>query len=464
MISLNLASVANILQATLIAQKGDELLEINNVSTDTRYSCQQSLFFALKGENFDAHNYLSVAAQQGAVAVVVEREVPDLRLPQLVVENTRLALGNLASWLRQKINPKVIAITGSSGKTSVKEMTAAILQKFSGSQQVLFTAGNFNNEIGVPLTLLGLTPQHQYAVIELGANHLGEIAYTTALTRPDVAVVNNVAPAHLAGFGSLEGVATAKGEIYQGLSDNGIAIINLDCNYLTLWQDSIGSHQLSRFSLENPQADFYAENIRSTATGSVFELVSGEKRVTINLPYIGLHNVSNALAAAALAMAVGADFNAVKQGLEMPSRVKGRLYPYQLTPQLLVFDDSYNANLASLKAAISVLQQAAQPVKVLVVGDMAELGESSFSCHQQVADFAKHSALSLVLSYGKESKVISQGCNGQHFTDKTELSKTLNRFLTQQLEEKQEIVVLVKGSRSSGMEDVVESIKGHFVC
>ena len=214
MITLSLSQLASILDAQLL---GDGALTVENVSTDSRQSISKGLFFALKGEHFDAHHYLDKAAEQGCIAAVVEHQT-NASIAQLVVKDTRLALGQLAKWLRKKINPKTVAMTGSSGKTTVKEMTATILQQSAVDfDDVLFTHGNFNNDIGVPLTLLRLTEQHKFAVIELGANHIGEIAYTTALAQPDVALVNNVAAAHLEGFGSLDGVATAKGEIYRAL-------------------------------------------------------------------------------------------------------------------------------------------------------------------------------------------------------------------------------------------------------
>lgn len=224
MIKLTTQQLTQILNADLI---GDEQVVVENINTDTRKAVSNSLFFALKGEHFDAHQYLDKAVEQGATALVVQQANTEIATPQLVVADTRLALGQLAKWLREKINPHTVAMTGSSGKTTVKEMTASILQQTAGNPEaVLFTNGNFNNDIGVPLTLLRLTEQHKFAVIELGANHQGEIDYTTHLAQPEAALVNNVAAAHLEGFGSIEGVARAKGEIYRGLTPNGVAIIN----------------------------------------------------------------------------------------------------------------------------------------------------------------------------------------------------------------------------------------------
>lgn len=216
MIKLSTVQLAQILQAKLI---GDENVQVEEINTDTRKSVSNSLFFALKGEKFDAHQYLDQAVSQGALALVVQQENSSILVPQLVVKDTRIALGELAKWLREKINPRTVAMTGSSGKTTVKEMTASILQHTAAdSEAVLFTNGNFNNDIGVPLTLLRLTEKHRFAVIELGANHQNEINYTTKLVQPNAALINNIAPAHLEGFGSLAGVVQAKGEIYRGLT------------------------------------------------------------------------------------------------------------------------------------------------------------------------------------------------------------------------------------------------------
>jgi len=373
MIKLTTQQLAQILNANLI---GDEQTAVENINTDTRKSVSNSLFFALKGEHFDAHQYLDKAVEQGATALVVQQANTEIAMPQLVVADTRLALGQLAKWLREKINPRTVAMTGSSGKTTVKEMTASILQQTAGNPEaVLFTNGNFNNDIGVPLTLLRLTEQHKFAVIELGANHQGEIDYTTNFAQPEAALVNNVAAAHLEGFG--------------------VAIINSEHNYIELWQKEIGSHAIQYFN----DGDYKAENVKHSPNGSTFTLVSPKGSIEINLPYLGEHNVKNALAATALAMNVGASLADVKVGLEYRSQVKGRLFPIQVNENLLLLDDTYNANVDSLQAAIDVLK-GYDAFRILLVGDMKELGEDSLKCHQQVGEHAKQAKLDLVLSYG----------------------------------------------------------------
>ena len=459
MITLSLSQIASILEAQLI---GDGNLTVENVSTDSRKVVNNGLFFALKGENFDAHDYVMKAAEQGCVAAVVEHPTGG-NIAQLIVKDSRLALGQLAKWLREKINPKVVAMTGSSGKTTVKEMTASILQQSAVDfDDVLFTQGNFNNDIGVPLTLLRLTEKHKFAVIELGANHIGEIAYTTALAQPDVALVNNVMAAHLEGFGSLDGVATAKGEIFRGLTQHGVAIINKAHNYSQKWQAEIGDHSVQYFAYDDPKADYYAENIVFSEQGASFVLHTPQGNVQIDSPYLGEHNVSNALAATALTMNVGATLAQVKKGLETASLVKGRLFPIHPCDNLLLLDDTYNANVGSMKSAISVLQKY-PAFRVFVVGDMGELGDNTPLCHQEVGEFAHAAKLDLVISFGRASSAISAVNFGRHFTDKTELVAYLTPIIKQQLTQ-QKVVVLVKGSRSMKMEDVIDLLKGNFLC
>ncbi|AUI66279.1 MULTISPECIES: UDP-N-acetylmuramoyl-tripeptide--D-alanyl-D-alanine ligase [Glaesserella] len=460
MISYSVQSIANILQGKLL---GSGEIVIENISTDTRQAVENGLFFALKGEKFDAHDYVEKAIEQGCVALVVERELA-VSVPQIIVEDTRLALGQLAKWLKAELNPKTVAMTGSSGKTTVKEMTAKILQKVTAcEEQVLYTFGNLNNDLGVPLTLLRLTPQHQFAVVELGANHIGEIAYTTEIAQPDACLVNNVASAHLEGFGSLAGVAQAKGEIYRGLKADGKAIVNL-AHYYPQWQKEIGNHELQSFCYtgedKDSYADFWAENVELHLNGSRFTLHSPQGEIEINLPYLGEHNISNALAATALAMAVGADLQAVKAGLEQRSAVKGRLYPVEINEHCLLIDDTYNANVDSMKSAVSVLKNY-PAFRIFAVGDMAELGKDSPACHQEVADFVKQAELDLVVSFGKESEVIS-GNSAHHFNDKTAMAEFLRPIILQKIEQKQPLVLLAKGSRSQKMEELIASLCRSF--
>ena len=456
MIKQTTQQIAEILHARLF---GDGNVTVTTVSTDTRQAVENGLFFALKGEKFDAHDYAEKAVEQGCVALVVERELP-IAVPQIIVADTRLALGELAKWLKSTLNPKTVAMTGSSGKTTVKEMTAKILQKTAACEEdVLYTFGNLNNDLGVPMTLLRLTEQHKFAVIELGANHIGEIAYTTAIAQPDACLVNNVASAHLEGFGSIEGVAAAKGEIYRGLKENGKAIIN-QAFYYPQWRKEIGDHELQSFSYtgsdQDSYADFWAENVSLNLNGSTFILHAFEEEIEINLPYLGAHNVSNALAATALAMAVGASLADVKAGLEQRSQVKGRLYPVEINEHCLLIDDTYNANVDSMKSAISVLKNY-PAFRIFAVGDMAELGNESAQCHQEVADFAQQAGLDLIVSFGKESAVISANTQ-HHFTDKQAMSDFLLPIISQKIAEKQPLVLLAKGSRSQKMETLIADL------
>lgn len=457
MIKLSTVQLAQILQAKLI---GDENVQVAEINTDTRKSVSNSLFFALKGEKFDAHQYLDQAVSQGALALVVQQENSSISVPQLVVKDTRIALGELAKWLREKINPRTVAMTGSSGKTTVKEMTASILQHTAAdSEAVLFTNGNFNNDIGVPLTLLRLTEKHRFAVIELGANHQNEINYTTKLVQPNAALINNIAPAHLEGFGSLAGVVQAKGEIYRGLTKNGVAIINAEHNHLDIWQKEISNHAIQYFNGK----DYSVKNVQGNEQGSTFTLVSPQGEIDISLPYLGEHNVKNALAATALAMNVGATLADVKAGLEQRSQVKGRLFPIQVTPNLLLLDDTYNANKDSLCAAIDVLKSY-DAFRILCVADVKELGENSLAIHREVGQYINLVNLDLVCSYGNESAVISEVVSGKHFIDKVEMVDFLVPLIEIQLQQNNKVVVLGKGSRSMKMEGVIYSLKDKIKC
>ncbi|MDP9566309.1 UNVERIFIED_ORG: UDP-N-acetylmuramoyl-tripeptide--D-alanyl-D-alanine ligase [Kosakonia oryzae] len=452
MISVTLSQLADILQGELHGQ--DETIDA--VTSDTRKLTPGCLFVALKGERFDAHDFAEQAKAGGAGALLVSRKL-DCDLPQLLVKDTRQAFGELGAWVRQQVPTRVVALTGSSGKTSVKEMTAAILSECGNT---LYTAGNLNNDIGVPMTLLRLTKEHQYAVIELGANHQGEIAWTVGLTRPEAALVNNLAAAHLEGFGSLAGVAKAKGEIYTGLPANGVAIMNADNNDWLNWQSIIGARKVWRFSPNAANSDFTATNIHVTSHGTEFTLQTPMGNVDVTLPLPGRHNIANALAATSLAMAVGASLAAVKKGLANLKAVPGRLFPVQLGENKLLLDDTYNANVGSMTAAAHVLAEM-PGYRVMVVGDMAELGDESEACHIQVGEAAKGVGIDKVLSVGKLSKALSAASGvGEHFNDKAAVVARLKALIAEQ----QIITILVKGSRSSAMEEVVRELQENGTC
>ncbi|MDX1303850.1 UDP-N-acetylmuramoyl-tripeptide--D-alanyl-D-alanine ligase [Photobacterium sp.] len=457
MIEVQLTQLADILEAELIGCD----TRIAEVSTDTRSITGETLFIALKGERFDAHDFCQSAMDNGAASLLVSRHLP-VGLPQLVVKDTRIALGQLAAWLKQTMQQeqglKTLALTGSCGKTTVKEMAAAIL---SQKGKVLATAGNFNNDIGVPLTLLRLTPEHQYAVIELGANHQHEIAYTTNLVKPQVALVNNLAEAHLEGFGSLAGVARAKGEIFEGLAAQphgapATAIINLDSNERAMWQPLLAEHQVLTFSITQSGADLSATDIFINSDGlACFTMRTPEGETEITLTLAGTHNVANALAAAALTMATGATLAQVKAGLEQVENVKGRVEVSQPRDGLRLIDDTYNASVASVKAAIDLLASF-KGQRWFILGDMAELGEDSDKLHREIAEYASRKSLDQVLTYGRASAVVSQMNQGQHFEDKS----ALIQLLTEQLNPQHpEITVLVKGARSSRMEEVIAALQ-----
>lgn len=429
---------------------------VNLITTDSRESQEKSVFCALVGDNFDGHTFAKQSIQNGAIAVMVNKKLADDSpqlddIPKIIVQDTRQALGKIASYVRAQVPTKMVALTGSSGKTTVKEMAAAILKN---GGQTLYTQGNFNNDIGVPLTLLRLTPHDQFAVIELGANHLGEIAYTTQLVKPKAVLINNISEAHIEGFKSLEGVAKAKGEIFQGLSSDGQAIINLE-SYSEKWLAQLEKQRVWTFSLKNTKADFYASEIKQEANMTTFILHTPQGECPIQLPLTGQHNVSNGIAAAALTLSVGASFSDIVQGLLHLQPVKGRLFPIKLNDNQIIWDDTYNANVGSMTAAIDVLTN--QPgYKVLVVGDMAELGPDSEKFHQQIGELAGQTNIDCVVSVGKQSKLISKFSQmGYHFTSKKDAVKCLLDLLCQH----DKLTMLVKGSRSAKMEEIIDGIK-----
>ncbi|MGY3926200.1 UDP-N-acetylmuramoyl-tripeptide--D-alanyl-D-alanine ligase [Aeromonas simiae] len=445
MMTLQLSDIAAAIDARLIGED----CPVSAVSTDTRQLSHGSLFVALRGERFDAHDFCEQAMAAGASALLVERELP-LAIPQLVVQDSLRGLGRLGRLLRQRVNPKVFAITGSCGKTTVKEMASAILAR---EGKVLATAGNFNNEVGVPLTLLRLEPGHDFAVLELGANHPGEIAWTTSLALPDAALINNVAASHLEGFGSLEGVFHAKSEIFEGLGEGGCAIVNADNEFWPQWRERGLS---CAFSIDDQRQPFHARDIVMNAGGCAeFVMVTPQGEVAVTLAIPGRHNIGNALAAAAGCQALGASLTAIRDGLAAMAPVKGR-FCVQRWGGLTLIDDTYNASVESVLAGIDALTNMAG-YKVLVFGDMRELGAESAEQHARVGRHAKARGLDAVLCVGEESRHTADAAGGRHFDNKASLYEVLATMI----ENHAEIAVLVKGARGSRMEEIVEMVKHH---
>ncbi len=452
MIELSLAQICEITGGDLVGQ--DTL--VSQVSTDTRTIETGSLFVALIGERFDAHDFCQQAKDNGASALLVSRELP-LDIPQVVVFDTKVALAEIAGLVHRVCPAPTVAITGSCGKTTVKEMVASIMQHHG---QVLFTAGNFNNDIGVPLTLLRRTPDDDFAVIELGANHIGEIAYTTVMANPDIALVNNVAAAHLEGFGSIDGVKQAKGEIYQGLAAGGTAIVNLDSHGGEYWEAVLADKRVITFSSDNSDADFYASAITLNPHGEArFNLHTPEAIVALELSIVGQHNVANAVAASIIALELGATIESIQLGLANLMKVKGRVEVEALSDTVKLIDDSYNASVPAMKAAVDLLGTFAGE-RWLILGYMAELGEESLELHRQVGEHAAPLNIEHVLTFGEDTKVISEVCDGLHF----DCHATLIDYIKQQLKASptQVHTLLVKGANSAGMSKVAAALKESY--
>ncbi|WP_440877838.1 UDP-N-acetylmuramoyl-tripeptide--D-alanyl-D-alanine ligase [Vibrio natriegens] len=454
MIKVTLSQLAEITHGELVGED----ITIAAVSTDTRTIESGSLFVALVGERFDAHDFCQQAVDAGAGAMLVQKRL-DVSVPQVVVTDSKIALGEIAAWVHQSCQTPTVAITGSCGKTTVKEMVASILQL---KGQVLFTAGNFNNDIGVPLTLLRSQADDDYAVIELGANHIGEIAYTTQLVKPDIALVNNVAAAHLEGFGSIEGVKQAKGEIYQGLSAGGVAIVNLDSQGDTLWQSVLADKKVITFSQNNTQADFYASDIAMNEEGKAsftLHLAEDRQEIELSLGIIGQHNVANAIAAAIITQKMGASIEEIQSGLLNLNKVKGRVDVEQLSQSVKLIDDSYNASVPAMKAAVDLLA-AFKGQRWLILGNMAELGEESLALHRQVGEHAAPQKFEHVLTYGADAKVISDLCDGTHFETHQDMIDYIKQHLDQTVSENH--TILVKGANGARMFEVAAALKEYF--
>ena len=447
---LTLASTARLLGGI----NGHRDAEFTSVGTDSRAVVPGMLFVALKGDRFDGHDYVVEVLAQGAAGVLVAQDwaTEHADLPLVGVPDTRLALGQLAAQWRSRFHIPLIGVTGSNGKTTVKEMCAAILRADYGQNAVLATGGNFNNDIGLPLTLLKLLHTHHAAVIEMGMNHPGEIDYLTRLARPTVALVNNAQRAHLAGLGTVADVARAKGEIFTGLAEDGVAVINADDPHAELWRGLAGKRQVISFGF-SPAADVRGE-WSEHGLGGDLTLKSSQGTLQFHLPVPGLHNARNALAAEAACLAAGVPLAPVERGLAGYAGVKGRLLQTNGIQGACVIDDSYNANPDSMRAAIDVL--AALPGRrIFVMGDMGEVGECAAQMHDEIGGYAKSAGVDHLFALGEKTlaavRNFAQGA--QHFESVEKLVAALKPLMNQ------ETTVLVKGSRFMRMERVVEAIR-----
>ncbi|TDO12580.1 MULTISPECIES: UDP-N-acetylmuramoyl-tripeptide--D-alanyl-D-alanine ligase [Halomonas] len=428
-----------------------EDLPVGAIVTDTRRLTPGSLFVALKGQRFDAHGFLAQAREGGAVAALVEHAVDD-PLPQLVVADTRLALGLLARARRRAWGGPVVAVTGNSGKTTVKQMLATLLER---SGATLSTQGNLNNDIGAPLTLLALESMHRQAVVELGANHLGEIAWTTALAEPRVAVITNVTGAHLGEFGGIGRIAQAKAEILAGLPADGVAVLNRDDAFFATWARLAAPREVLDFGLE-ARARLRGEALACDALGRyAFTLVRDGREIgRVRLALMGRHNVVNALAAAAAALAMGLGEREVLAGLAAVVPMPGRLSMVAGLNGARLLDDTYNANPGAVKAALDVLVTLPGPHWCLL-GAMGELGGESAPLHAELGRYAREGGIDFLGTLGEPARPASQafGEGGVHFDDREALMRHILHHLPPGAS------VLVKGSRSAGMEDVVAALR-----
>jgi len=444
MIKYRLSELATVLDCVM----PEVDVTVESIVSDSRKVHYGALFAALPGSQVDGHDFAESAARMGAAALLVNRRL-NLEIPQLVVTDVLGALGTLARLVRDRIDPVVIGITGSNGKTSVKEMLASILRL---DDEVLATRGNYNNELGLPLSLFELEEKHRYAVLEMGASKAGDIAYLAGIARPDVGLVTNIGPAHLEGFGTEEGVARAKGELFSALPPEGWAIINADEPWSKLWLESNTAEHVLTFGKARDH------NIHLDCRNGKSSIVTPEGSFDVNLTLPGQHNLINATAATAVALALQIPLEVIRQGLENMQPVPGRLNMLNSSAGWTVIDDTYNANPASLYSALQVLATM-QGKSWLVLGDMKELGENSKKMHVEVGDAARAMGVSRIFATGEMSvyTVDAFGEGATHYPDRESLVEALCAEL------RPGVNCLVKGSRSMEMEAVVQAITGNPV-
>ncbi|PCI38371.1 MAG: UDP-N-acetylmuramoyl-tripeptide--D-alanyl-D-alanine ligase [Thiotrichales bacterium] len=429
---------------------------ITDFSIDSRTINPGEIFVAIKGEHFDGHNFIKDAIEKGASAVVMQDVVHfQNQIPKILVKDTSLALGQMAKIWRSQFNIPVVAITGSCGKTSTKEMLAHILRQ---KGETLATQGNLNNHYGVPLTLLRLRAQHKFAVVELGINLVGEMFYLANMVTPSMVLITNIGSSHLEGLNSLAGVSSEKSELFKHLAEEGVAIINLDEPFSSTWEDKIGEHTTITYSLrDSGNADVKVSNGETNAKGSYFTLHTtlGDKDMFV--PLLGEHTINNALAAATTAMALGADLQQLQAGFANMSPIKGRLCPYKLPNNVTLIDDSYNASVNSVKSALKLLSEF--PGKhILVISNMVEMGQYAEQYHMDLGLWAKHYEIDQLLLFGQRDllqHVINVcGKKAEYFSSKEDLFRKLKELL----ETASDMTILIKGARSKRMEVIVERL------
>ena len=457
---ITLANIAKIVEGHLI---GDDC-EIASIGIDSRNITQNQLFIGIKGENFDGNTYAFDAIKQGAAAVLVHDADTKAR-PAVIVKDTRLALGKLASDWRHQFSLPIVAVTGSNGKTTVKEMLVAILNAATYKENSLdvtkvhATIGNLNNDIGLPLTLLKMTDQHAYAVIEMGMNHLGEINYLTNITQPTVAVISNAGTAHIGQLGSRENIAKAKGEIFAGLAHDGVAVINADDDFAGYWKSLCSTKKTITFGL-NKQADVFASFKEFDAVNQI-NLTTPSGNISFELNLLGQHNIYNALAASACAVALGISNTDIANGLSNMQAVKGRLQRKVGLNGAVLIDDTYNANPDSMKAAIDALKTFATHT-IFVMGDMGELGIDAAQMHAEIGAYAKQQHINQLMTFGDLSELATRqfGTNNQDATQNAQHFKSLESLIaTLKASMQPNVTVLVKGSRFMQMERVINALE-----
>lgn len=448
---MTLSTIANAVKGKLLTADTTQQVKVKSVGSDSRAIVSDQLFVAIKGEHFDGNQFAEKAIEQGAAAVLVSDTNTKAR-PAIVVEDTRLALGQLAKYWRNQFDLPVIAVTGSNGKTTTKEMLTAILSASTkDAQKVHATAGNLNNDIGMPLTLLKLRKHHAYAVIEMGMNHLGEIDYLTQIAQPTVALINNAGTAHIGELGSRDNIAKAKGEIFNGLNANGVAVLNADDAFFDYWQALTQSKKVITFGL-NHAADVTAEYTEVDG-GNHLQLKTPSGISSIKLSMLGKHNISNALAASAAAYAVGVSNQDIANGLQHMQAVHSRLQRRPGFNGAVLIDDTYNANPDSMRAAIDVLAKTGLH-SIFVMGDMAELGTDAAKMHAEVGLYAKQKGISTLFAFGELSADVADafGQGAQHFSALEDLVVATKKLM------QKEVAILVKGSRFMKMERVVNAL------